>query len=223
MVKACRRTLLSVWRSKPDTDGEVPYDDFGEVTLSTMPLSCFPNIRFPADAHDAGAVRQFVMGLSFALPLQRDMTEARTYEAGGKTFVMTQGTIAYKTGNEALSRRISVALAMTEHRGYLLIWLLAAPHEGELRELLQAKVGFSPSMNSVNSPAGRMAGEETPPKPDASMSGAEPAVGAPTPETQADSGSTESQPQAHAAVPPAAAMGAAQPGPAKPSLETPPR
>ena len=50
VVKACRRTLLSVWRSKPQSDGEVPYDDFGEVTLSTMPLACFPNIHFPEDS-----------------------------------------------------------------------------------------------------------------------------------------------------------------------------
>ena len=31
------------------------------------------------------------------------MTEARTYQAGGKTFVLTHGTIAYKAGNEELS------------------------------------------------------------------------------------------------------------------------
>lgn len=142
VVKACRKTLLSVWRTKPQSDGEVPYDDFGEVTLSTMPLSCFPNIRFPSNVNDATEVRQFIVGLSFTQPLQRDMNVARTYKVGGKTFVVTQGTIAYKQEGEALSRRVSVALAMTEQRGFLLIWLLAAPHEGELRELMQAKVGF---------------------------------------------------------------------------------
>ena len=152
VVKACRRTLLSVWRNKPKPDGEVPYDDFGEVTLSTMPLACFPNIHFPQDPRDASAVRQFVVGLSFTLPLQRDMNTARTYEAGGKTFVLTHGTIAYKEAGEELSRRISVALAMTEQRGYLLIWLFAAPHEDELRELLAAKVGFD---------SNRQAAEET--------------------------------------------------------------
>ena len=178
MVKACRRTLLSVWRSKPQPDGQVPYDDFGEVTLSTMPLSCFPNISFPEDAHDPAAVRRFVQGLSFTLPLQRDMTEARTYEAGGKTFVMTQGTIAYKAEDEALSRRISVALAMTEQRGYLLIWLFAAPHEAELRELMEAKVGFAPSSRSAGVPmttpgVGTAAQQEPPkpPKPDLTLPG----------------------------------------------------
>ena len=162
VVKACRRTLLSVWRSKPQSDGEVPYDDFGEVTLSTMPLACFPNIHFPEDSKDAAAVRQFISGLSFTLPLQRDMSTARTYEAGGKTFVLTHGTIAYKDAGEALSRRISVALAMTVQRGYLLIWLFAAPHEDELRDLLAAKVGFDPASNSSGASrdyAGRRNGE----------------------------------------------------------------
>jgi len=35
-----------------------------------------------------------------------------------------------------------VALALTQHRGYLLVWFFAAPHEAELRELMNAKVGF---------------------------------------------------------------------------------
>ena len=84
MVKACRRTLLSAWRTQPATDGQVPYDEFGEVTLSAMPLSCFPNIHFPDDPKDAAAIRRFVIGLSLTEPLQRDMTDARTYEAGGQ-------------------------------------------------------------------------------------------------------------------------------------------
>ena len=144
VVKACRRILLSLWRTKPQPSGEVPYDDFGEATLSVMPLSCFPNIRFPENAKDGTAVHQFVTGLSFTQPLQRDMNIARTYEIDGKTFVVTQGTIAYKDDGDALSKRVSVALAMTVNRGYLLTWLFAAPHEAELRELLRAKVGFAP-------------------------------------------------------------------------------
>ena len=111
VVKACRRTLVSAWKTKPGADGEVPYDEFGEVTLSAMPLSCFPNIQFPDDPHDADAVRSFLVGFSFSQPLQRDMSDARTFEAGGKTFVLTHGTIAYKEEGDALSRRISVAMA----------------------------------------------------------------------------------------------------------------
>ena len=142
VVKACRRTLLSVWRTVPGPDGEVSYDEFGEVTLSAMPLSCFPNIRFPQDSKDATAVREFIGGLRFTQPLQRDMTEARTYEAGGKSFVLTRGMLAYKEPGDALSRRITVAMAMTRQRGYLLIWLFAAPHEAELRELMAANIAF---------------------------------------------------------------------------------
>ena len=142
VVKACRRTLLSAWKTKPGADGEVPYDDFGEVTLSAMPLSCFPNMRFPEDPHDADSVRRFLVGFSFSQPLERDMNDARTFEAGGKTFVMTHGTVAYKEPGEALSRRVSVAMVMTQHRGYLVVWLFAAPHDAELRELMNAKMGF---------------------------------------------------------------------------------
>ena len=141
-VKACRRVLLSVWRTKPGAEGDVPYDDFGEVTLSAMPLSCFPNLKFPEDANDATAVRRFVVGLALTEPLQRDMSDARSYEAGGQPFVLTHGTIAYKVEGDELSRRISVATAFTQHHGYLLTWLIAAPHDSELRELLRAKVGF---------------------------------------------------------------------------------
>jgi hypothetical protein len=146
VVKACRRTLLSAWKTRPGTDGEVPYDEFGEVTLSAMPLSCFPNIHFPEDSHDADAVRRFLLGFSFSHPIQRDMNDARTFEAGGKPFVLTHGTIAYKEEGDALSRRISVAMTMTQHRGYLLVWLFAAPHDAELRDLMNARMGFDPEL-----------------------------------------------------------------------------
>lgn len=149
VVKACRRTLLSAWRTKPDTQGEVSYEDFGEVTLTAMPLSCFPNIRFPEDVRDAVAVRQFVAGLSFTQPLQRDMTEAKTFEADGKPFVLTHGTIAYKEEGDALTKRVSVSMAMTQQRGYLLIWLFAAPHDAELRELMVARAAFAPDADSA--------------------------------------------------------------------------
>jgi hypothetical protein len=142
VVRACRRTLFSAWKTMPGADGEVPYDEFGEVTLSAMPLECFPNIHFPDDSHDADAVRRFLIGFSYSQPLQRDMNDARTFEAGGKTFVLTHGTIAYKEEGDSLSRRISVALTMTEHRGYLLVWLFAAPHDAELRDVMNARMGF---------------------------------------------------------------------------------
>ncbi len=221
VVKACRRTLLSVWRSKPQPDGEVPYDDFGEVTLSTMPLACFPNIHFPEDSRDAAAVRQFVVGLSFTLPLQRDMNTARTYEAGGKTFVLTHGTIAYKEAGEALSRRISVALAMTEQRGYLLIWLFAAPHEEELRGLLAAKVGFEQSSDLAHSPVpmpgGGMTSQETAAEPKTKLSGDVSEAADPATQTGADAAARPAEP---GASPPMAAA-PTETAPPKPSLENP--
>src|SRR5271166_1518747 len=163
VVKACRRTLISLWRTKPDPDGQVPYDEFGEITLSAMPLSCFPNIHFPDDPKDSGAVRRFIVGLSLTEPLQRDMSDARTYEVGGKAFVMTHGTIAYKEAGDELSRRISVAMVSTQHRGYLLIWLFAAPHDAELRDLLNAKMGFDNEPTSKDASLNRNAGGSAPP------------------------------------------------------------
>ena len=147
VVKLCRKTLVSAWRTKPDHEGQVPYDDFGEVTLSAMPLSCLPNIRFPDDIQDAASIREFVMGMNISQPLQRDMTSASAFTAEGKLYVLTRGTIAYKDQGDALSRRVSVSLVMTEQRGYLLMWLFAAPHESELRELMSAKVFFDPPMD----------------------------------------------------------------------------
>jgi hypothetical protein len=164
VVKACRRTLLSAWKTQPGADGEVPYDDFGEVTLSAMPLSCFPNVLFPDDLHDADAVRRFLLGFSFSHPLQRDMTDARTFEAGGKTFVLTHGNIAYKEDGDSLSRRISVAMTMTQHRGYLLVWLYAAPHDAELRELMNARMGFDSEPSNKPSPTVKAGGGETAPE-----------------------------------------------------------
>ena len=123
-----------------------------------MPLSCFPNIHFPDDPKDAAAIRRFVAGLSLTEPLQRDMTDARTYEAGGKSFVLTHGTIAYKQDGDALSHRISVAMALTQQRGYLLLFLFAAPHDAELRELMASNVGFDaepPNQEAVADKNGR--------------------------------------------------------------------
>jgi hypothetical protein len=161
VVQACRRTLLSAWRTTPDADGQVPYDEFGEVTLSAMPLACFPNIHFPDDPKDAAAIRRFVIGLSLTEPLERDMTDARSYEAGGKSFVLTHGTIAYKEDGDALSRRISVAMALTQHHGYLLLFLFAAPHDAELRELMASKVGFDAEPSSKEALANKNGGGTT--------------------------------------------------------------
>jgi hypothetical protein len=210
VVQACRRTLLSAWRTKPDADGEVPYDEFGEVTLSAMPLSCFPNIHFPDDPKDAAAIRRFVVGLSLTEPLQRDMTDARTYEAGGQSFVLTHGTIAYKEDGDALSRRVSVAMALTQHRGYLILFLFAAPHDAELRDLMASKVGFDADPASREAVANQNGGGA----PETPNTSATPATNAMPPLTQ-PTGSTDTTTPATATEPsqpaPAAAP-AADPG-----------
>ncbi len=217
VVKACRKTLLSVWRTPASGAGEVPYDDFGEVTLSAMPLACFPNIRFPADPTNAAAVRDFVVGIRLTQPLQRDMTEARTFESGGRSFVLTHGTLAYKEQGEELSRRISVAVAMTPQRGYLLIWLFAAPHEAELRELMAAKISFEASPNSaraqVTAHGGGTAVPDSTPKPDLIDQGDTTSPSSSS-KSRPDPSSTESSNQP--AVPNQAATRA------KPSVQSPP-
>jgi len=63
---------------------------------------------------------------------------------------------------------LSVALAITERRGYLLTWFFAAPHDSELYALLEERVGFDPEpathAAAVTKPGG---GEAAAPAPSA--------------------------------------------------------
>ncbi len=36
LMEACSRTLFSVWAKRPEADGEISYDEFGEVTVSAI-------------------------------------------------------------------------------------------------------------------------------------------------------------------------------------------
>jgi hypothetical protein len=168
-----------------------------------MPLSCFPNIHFPDDPKDAAAIRRFVVGLSLTEPLQRDMTDARTYEAGGKSFVLTHGTIAYKEEGDALTRRISVAMALTQHRGYLVLFLFAAPHDAELRELMASKVGFDTDPANKDAMANKNAGGA----PESNNTSSAPATNAMPPLAQpaanADAGARPPAPSSSTATAPA--------------------
>jgi len=213
VVKACRRTLLSAWKTKPGADGQVPYDDFGEVTLSAMPLACFPNLQFPDNPKDADAVRRFLVGLSFTQPIQRDMRDARSFEAGGKTFVLTSGTIAYKEEGDALSRRISVALVLTQHRGHLLIWLFAAPHDSELRELLNAKMSFDPDTSKDATIIKAGGGEAAPDNHGGAVDSQPPATTGPT----ATNGQLATAVASKAAAPPAGKEQSATPASTAPA------
>lgn len=114
------------------------------------------------------------------------MSDARTYEAGGQQFVLTHGTIAYKEEGDELSRRISVAMVFTQHRGYLLIWLFAAPHDAELRELMNARMGFDNDPASKDALLNRNAGGGAPP--DGKQPPAAPSANASQAANQSDTG-----------------------------------
>lgn len=142
LVQACERTLFSAWRTRP-VQGEISYEDFGEVTVSAMSLACFPNVKFPSTIEDRGPVREFLLEFGLTHPIMRDMSGAHAFERAGHVFIVMQGTVAYQVEGDDLSRRVSIAIALTQQRGYLLSFFFAAPHESELRELMNAKTAFA--------------------------------------------------------------------------------
>jgi hypothetical protein len=56
-------------------------------------------------------------------------------------------------------------MVMTHHRGYLLVWLFAAPHDAELRELMNAKMGFDPDPATMEAKASAASNPEKTPAP----------------------------------------------------------
>jgi hypothetical protein len=144
LLRACERTLVSAWRKMPEETGEVAYEDFGEVTISAMSLACFPNVKFPAIGAAKESLSDFVVAYGLGHPILQDMKGARAFEHDGRLFIVMDGVVAYHEDGEALSRRVSVALALTQQRGYLLTFFFAAPHEAELHELMNAKAAFDP-------------------------------------------------------------------------------
>ena len=40
--KLCSRTLFSAWAKRPGADGQIPYDEFGEVTVTAISPRAFP-------------------------------------------------------------------------------------------------------------------------------------------------------------------------------------
>ena len=70
------------------------------------------------------------------------MRDAKAFTAGGSVVVYLHGTVAFQVPDDELSRRLSIALAVTSRRGYLLTWFFAAPHDSELKELLEEKIAF---------------------------------------------------------------------------------
>ena len=144
LMKACSRTLFSVWAKRPAADGEIQYDDFGEVTLSAISAECFPGVKFPSNSTDQQALRDFLLQIGLTHPILRDMRDAKAFTSQGMVFLLLHGTVGFKVPSDELSRRLSVAMAITERRGYLLTWFFAAPHDSELQQLLKERVGFDP-------------------------------------------------------------------------------
>ncbi len=154
LVKICNRTLFSEWAKRPGTDGQLSYDDFGEVTVSAISTACFPGMRFPAKVTDRRSIQDFLLQLGLTHPVLRDMRDAKAFTAGGSVVVYLHGTVAFQVPGDELSRRLSIAMAVTSRRGYLLTFFFAAPHDSELKELLEEKIAFDsePQTQEANTP-----------------------------------------------------------------------
>jgi hypothetical protein len=142
LLEACSRTLFSAWAKRPAADGQIPYDDFGEVTVTATAAACFPGMKFPRDPNDRQAFKDFLLQFGLTHPILSDMRDAKAFTAGGNTFLFLHGTVAFRIPDDELSRRLSIAMAITERRGYLLTWFFAAPHDSELQPLTDQRVIF---------------------------------------------------------------------------------
>ena len=158
LMKVCHKTLFSAWAKRPAADGQVSYDDFGEVTVSAASMACFPGIRFPASPADHRAVQDLLLQLRLTHPILQNMRDIRAFTSGGNVFVLLHGVVGFHVPDDELSRRLSIALSVTARRGYILTWFFAAPHDSELRELLEDKITFhngpSPQQASATKPGG---------------------------------------------------------------------
>jgi hypothetical protein len=142
LVDACSRTLFSAWAKRPDGDGHIRYDDFGEVTISAMSLACFPDMKFPANANDRDGLKSLLAEYTLTHPIVDDMLQAKMFDEDGLTVVFLEGAVAFQVPDDELSRRLSLGIAITERRGYLVSWFFAAPHDEELRALTNQRASF---------------------------------------------------------------------------------
>ena len=186
LIGACTKTLFSAWQKRPSSDGQISYDDFGEVTVSATSLACFPNMKFPDSAEDKRGFKDFLLQFGLTHPILNDMRDGRAFNAGGSIFLFLHGTVAFSIPDDELSRRLSIALAVTQRRGYLLTWFFAAPHDSELKALTDERVSFDPdtppaSVANVTQPGGGVASgaNETPASSATTAAPAAPATSAP--------------------------------------------
>ncbi len=188
LMKACSRTLFSVWAKRPGADGQIPYDDFAEVTLSAMSAECFPGVKFPASSADQRTLREFLLRLGRTHPVLRDMPDGEIFTSQGMVFLLLHGSSGFKVPNDELSRRLSVAMAITERRGYLLTWFFAAPRDSEWEQLLKEKAAFDSEPTTQDASATKAGSREAPGK-EAAPTAAASANPAPGPTAQATAGS----------------------------------
>ncbi len=142
LIQACSRTLFSVWAKRPGPQGQIAYDDFGEVTVSATSMACFPRMKFPESSTDQQAARNFLLQFGLTHPILDDMRDAHAFTADGAVFLYLHGSVGFSVPNDELARRLSIAMAITERRGYLLTWFFAAPHDAELQTLTNERVRF---------------------------------------------------------------------------------
>jgi hypothetical protein len=142
LMDSCSKTLFSAWAKRPADDGAISYDDFGEVTVSAIALSCFPTLQLPKQGSDVQAFKDFVGQFALTHPIVTDMGSGKVFSQDNIVFVYLHGTVAFQVPDDELSRRLSLALAMTERRGYLLTWFFAAPHDAELEGLTNERAVF---------------------------------------------------------------------------------
>jgi len=179
LMKVCNRNLFSAWAKAAGADGQLSYDDFGEVTVSAAPVACFPGIKFPASSTDRTAIKDFLSQFGLTHPIVRETRDARAFTSNGSVVVFLRGTVAFQVPGDELSRRLSIALVVTSRRGYLLTWFFAAPHDSELRELLDEKVAFDVESPSKEASAVKPDGGEIP------ASASQPTAQASAPQTTA--------------------------------------
>ncbi len=158
LMKACSRTLFSALAKQPESDGQLSYDDFGEVTVSAASTTCFPEMKFPASPTDGRAIQDFLLQWGFTHPIVREMRDIRAFTSGGRLVVFLHGTVAFQIPGDELSRRLSIAMAVTSRRDYLLTWFFAAPHDSELRELLKEKTAFDIETPTTETSPAKLAG-----------------------------------------------------------------
>lgn len=142
LMDACGKTLFSAWAKRPGADGQISYDDFGEVTVSALSMSCFPTMKFPKEANDVQAFKDFVAQFGLTHPIVDDMGSGKIFVEDGIVFLYLHGAVAFQVPDDELSRRLSLAMAITERQGYLLTWFFAAPHDAELQGLTDERVMF---------------------------------------------------------------------------------